>query len=172
MWRIFHRRQPLHRARIGQPECPDVSIRPRLLCCPLDRVVPVAPLILVRRKLAIRRIPPAHILNHHGIPAFHCLLKHGPFLGRVHFSVRRAIHQSRESPLGLRQPNVGTQHHTVAHWHGYISSTHDLFIGPATSNRAGAQQPSARNSHDRCQQNNSRSSHAAHSIRTRGAFAC
>src|SRR5208283_262468 len=120
MRRRLHRRQPLHRSRIRQPERSHISIRPCLSRRPLDRVVAVLPLILVRHKLTVRCVSPAHVLNHHRVSVCHRLIKRHPLFRGELLPVRRPIHQARESSFRFRQPHVRSQNHAIAHRHSHI----------------------------------------------------
>ena len=117
---MFNCRQPLHRSRVRQSKCPNIAVRPGLPRRPLNRVVAVIPLILIRQKLAVRRIAPAHILNHNRISSNRQLLKRAPLLWRILFPVGSPVHQGRESPFRTGKPYIGAQNYAIPHRHGHI----------------------------------------------------
>ena len=115
--RRLHGGQPLHGTRIRQAEGADTPVAPRLSRRPLDRVVAVLPLLVVRPELALRVVSPAHILRHDGIPGARRSddRRLGPRLDEIVLAVRRAVHQRREPSRGRGPVDIGAQGHTVAH---------------------------------------------------------
>ncbi len=117
----FYRGQPLHSAGIGQAECADVAIGPRLIGGPFNGVVAILAFVLVRQELAVGGVSSADILNNDGIPAIHGFVERGPFFCSKMFSVRRAVDEGREAPGCFGEPDIRTQNDAVAHGHGDVA---------------------------------------------------
>ena len=113
MRRRFDGSQPLRGAGIGEPGRRNFSCGPRLSCEPLDRVVTVETFVLVGVEHAVRRIPPAHVLDDHGITALDCL-RNQLLVTVALLAVRRADHEHRPAALPRRLMKIGRQPGAVA----------------------------------------------------------
>src|SRR5437870_13684038 len=120
MRRALHRSQPLHSARIRKAEGSHISVRPRLLGCPLDGVKSVAALVLVRPKFAVGSVPAAHIFYDDRISALDCAAKDRIFLLREVLAVGGAINEHRKRPASFGPKDVGTEQNAAAHRNGDI----------------------------------------------------
>jgi hypothetical protein len=125
MRRTLHGGEPLDRSGIRQSERPDRSVGPGLHGGPFDRVVSVAPFLLVGDVLAIGRIASTHILEDHRVPARDRLACRRERRRRLVFSVRRAIHERGISTRCRGAPNVGAQHHAITHGHRHVRVAND-----------------------------------------------
>src|SRR5437588_12616778 len=115
MRRALHRSQPLHSSRIGKAEGSHISVRPRLLGCPLDGVKSVAALVFVRPQFATGSVPATHILYDNRISTLDCAVKDRIFLLREVLAVGRAINENREWPNSFGPKDVGTEQNSAAH---------------------------------------------------------
>ena len=118
MGRRTDRGEPLGRTDIGRPIHADVTIRPRLDRTPLHRVIAVQDVISEGIKLPIGRVPPASVLDDHGIPLasrpHH--VEHQDYSGEQIFIIRRALEDNGIFPRCGRAVHVGSQHGPIPHW--------------------------------------------------------
>jgi hypothetical protein len=96
-------------------------VGPRLARRPLDRIVAVGDLLLVRGEHAARAISAGDILCHDGVAPFRQLV----VLGQVADAdqgavVGRAAEDHRDGPVHVRPKHVGPELHAVAHRDAHI----------------------------------------------------
>src|SRR5712692_9910243 len=118
--RVFHCREPLHRSRIGKSERPYVPIRPLLARSPFDRVVAVAPFVLIRRKLTVRGVPSPHVLNDDRVTSRRRFFEGFIFLARELFAVRRAVNEYGMAARAAGQHHVAAKDGAIAHGDGRV----------------------------------------------------
>ena len=132
--RVLDSREPLHRSGIRQPECADATVRPRLPCSPLDRVVSVAPFILVRPELTVRRVPAAHVLHDDCIAAFDRVCEGCVVLQRVVLAVRGSVDERRKASVGWPE-DIRTKTHAVPHRNDDVVFLNDVGLARVRRSR-------------------------------------